>query len=48
METLFVAFSESSLGDPAPPGWVELMLGTHPSLVDRIAMARAWSERNGP
>ena len=46
METLFVAFSETSLGDPDPPGWVELMLGTHPSLEDRVAMARAWASRN--
>lgn len=48
METLFVAFSKTSLSDPDPPGWVEFVLGTHPSLEDRVAMARAWAERNGP
>jgi Zn-dependent protease with chaperone function len=48
METLFVAFSETSLGDPDPPGWFELMLGTHPSLEDRVAMARAWASLNRP
>jgi STE24 endopeptidase len=47
-ETLFVAFTQTSLGDPDPPGWVQLVLGTHPSLEDRVAMARAWSERNPP
>jgi STE24 endopeptidase len=48
MERLFVAFSTTSLGDPDPPGWVQLVLGTHPSLEDRVAMARAWAERNSP
>lgn len=48
METLFVAFSETSLGDPDPPRWVELMLGTHPSLADRVSMARAYASRSGP
>ena len=38
-------FSETSLGDPDPPGWVQLMVGTHPALADRIAMARAFAER---
>jgi STE24 endopeptidase len=47
MESLFVAFSKTSLGDPDPPGWVQLVLGTHPSLEDRVAMARAWADRNG-
>ena len=31
------------LGDPDPPGWVQLMVGTHPALADRIAMARAYA-----
>lgn len=48
MESLFVAFSDTSLGDPDPPGWVQLVLGTHPTLADRVAMARAWAERNPP
>ena len=49
LEGLMVGFSETSLGDPDPPGWAQLMLGTHPSLADRVAMARAWAERaSGP
>jgi STE24 endopeptidase len=48
LEKLMVNFSDTSLGDPDPPLWVELMLGTHPSLEDRVAMARAWADRNGP
>lgn len=43
LEELMVGFSETGLGDPDPPGWVQLVLGTHPSLADRVAMARAWA-----
>jgi len=43
LEGVMVGFAETSLGDPDPPGWVQLMLGTHPSLTDRVAMARAWA-----
>jgi len=46
LEDVMVGLAETSLGDPDPPGWVQLLLGTHPSLEDRIAMARAWAERN--
>ena len=49
LEGLMVGFSETSLGDPSPPGWAQLMLGTHPALADRVAMARVWAEREeGP
>jgi STE24 endopeptidase len=46
LEKLMVGFSETSLSDPDPPGWVRLMLGTHPSLEERVAMAQAWASRN--
>jgi STE24 endopeptidase len=45
LEGLMLGFSESGLGDPDPPSWVQLVAGTHPALVDRVAMARAWAER---
>ena len=48
LEGLMVGFSKTSLGDPDPSGWVRLVLGTHPSLADRIAMARAWDARRTP
>jgi len=48
LEELMVGFSDVSLGDPDPPGWVQLVMGTHPTLADRVAMARAWAERQGP
>lgn len=44
--SLFRDFSITSLGDPTPPGWAYAMLETHPPLLDRIEMARAWQARN--
>ena len=46
MAGLFKRFSTTSLGDPTPPGWVYVMLDTHPPLLDRIEMAEAWRARN--
>ena len=43
LEGVMLGLSEASLGDPDPPAWTQLLLGTHPALVDRIAMARAWA-----
>jgi len=40
-ESLFRRFVTANLADPRPPAW----LSTHPSLAERIAMARAWAER---
>ena len=45
LEGAMVNLAHSSLGDPDPPGWVKLLLGTHPALADRVAMAEAWSQR---
>ena len=47
LETLMVNLSRASLGDPDPPGWTQLFLGTHPTLADRVAMAHAWNQRDG-
>ncbi|MGH3065491.1 MAG: M48 family metalloprotease [Gaiellaceae bacterium] len=46
LEGVMVDFAGSSLGDPDPPAWAQAMLGTHPSLADRVAMARAWAQQN--
>ncbi len=48
LEGLMVEFGRTSLGDPDPPGWARAFLGTHPSLSERVAMARAWRERQEP
>jgi STE24 endopeptidase len=42
LEGLMVAFSKSGLGDPDPPFVAQIVFGTHPTLTDRVAMARAW------
>ena len=39
---LFEGFSKTSLGDPSPPTWAYLMLSTHPTLAQRVAMVEAW------
>jgi STE24 endopeptidase len=45
---VFRLFSETSLVQPSPPWWARTVLGTHPTLVERIAMADAWEKRGNP
>jgi len=45
LEALMVAFSKTSLGDPAPPRFAQLVFGTHPTMAERVAIAHAWSAR---
>jgi STE24 endopeptidase len=35
----------ASLADPSPPAWARILLGTHPTTLQRIAMARAFAAR---
>jgi STE24 endopeptidase len=42
---LFRGFAETSLGDPSPPTWAYVLLQTHPTLAQRVAMANAWAAR---
>ena len=44
---LFRELAATSLGDPSPPGWAQVLFGTHPTLSDRVAMADAWAARRG-
>ena len=44
---LFTGFSEQGLIDPSPPTWAYVMMETHPTMVQRIALAEAWRERAG-
>ena len=46
MRALFKRFAKTSLEQPAPPTWDYLMLENHPTLMQRIAMAERWRERN--
>jgi STE24 endopeptidase len=44
---LFREFAVTSLGDPSPPTWAYVLLDTHPTLAQRVAMADAWAARWG-
>jgi STE24 endopeptidase len=41
---LFQQFAETSLEQPNPPTWSYLFFETHPTLMQRIAMAQAWED----
>jgi len=45
---LFEKFQETSLAQPDPPTWSHLFFGTHPTLIQRIAMTRAWQREHDP
>jgi STE24 endopeptidase len=45
MATLHRRFADEGLADPDPPGWFAFLFDSHPSGLDRVAMARAWEER---
>lgn len=45
---LFTGFSEQGLIDPSPPTWAYVLMETHPTMTQRIALAEAWRERRGP
>jgi STE24 endopeptidase len=42
---LFRKFTRYDLVQPSPPGWSFVMIDNHPTVVQRIAMARAWQAR---
>jgi STE24 endopeptidase len=44
-ESLFKEFSKTSLQQPDPPTWSYIFFETHPTLMQRIAMAEAWKKR---
>ena len=48
LEGVMVALSQSSLGDPDPPVWANLIFGTHPTPMKRIGMAVAFRSRESP
>ncbi len=45
---LFVGFAETSLTNPDPPTWEYVLLGSHPSLEQRVAMVDAWQRLRQP
>jgi STE24 endopeptidase len=46
-ESLFRRFSRVNVDDPDPPRWVQLLLSDHPTLMRRIATARAFAAGTG-
>ncbi|MGI9659636.1 MAG: M48 family metalloprotease [Gaiellaceae bacterium] len=45
---LFRSFADTALQDPTPPGWAFVWLDSHPTLLQRTAMAEAWEARQAP
>jgi STE24 endopeptidase len=43
----FIDLARKSLADPRPPAWSYVLGQSHPTIVQRIAMANAWAARNG-
>jgi STE24 endopeptidase len=43
---LTLRLTRASLADPDPPTWAYVLRRTHPTAMQRIAMARAWEARN--
>jgi STE24 endopeptidase len=43
MEGLFQRFATTGLTDPSPPTGAYLTFYDHPTMMQRIAMARAWA-----
>jgi STE24 endopeptidase len=46
-ERLTRSLARASLAEPQPPGWARVLLETHPSPLERIAMSRAAALRAG-
>jgi STE24 endopeptidase len=44
---LFRRFSTTALTEPSPPTWSYVLMATHPTIAQRIAMAEAWRSRSG-
>jgi Zn-dependent protease with chaperone function len=47
VQSLFQRFGTTGLMDPSPPTAPYLVFENHPTLIQRIAMARAWARRAG-
>ena len=44
---LFRDFTAEALAEPDPPGWSYVLLDSHPTILQRIAMVEAWSAQHG-
>ena len=46
-ESVFAKFTPVDLTEPRPPTWDYVLFENHPTVIQRIAMARAWKLRHG-
>lgn len=46
MTGLFERLGRLAKAQPDPPAWDQFLFGDHPSVIQRIEMAKAWRERN--
>ena len=46
MEALWRRFANEGLADPDPPGWFSVLFDSHPTGLERVAMARAWAREH--
>ena len=44
-ESMFKKFTVYDLVQPNPPGWSYVWIDNHPTVAQRVAMARAWKAR---
>ena len=47
-EAMQARLATVNLGDPDPPRWEQILTASHPSTVERMAAARAWSRTHHP
>jgi STE24 endopeptidase len=45
---LFEGFTENALADPDPPTWDYVMLESHPTIVQRVALVETWEDQVRP
>ena len=45
-QRLFVDLAKTGLANPDPPAWAHVLLDSHPTLAQRVAMVHAWRSRN--
>jgi STE24 endopeptidase len=45
---LFEGFTTAALADPDPPTWDYVLLESHPTIVQRIALAETWEQEGRP
>jgi hypothetical protein len=45
---MFRRLSTTSQSSPDPPGWTQLLNGSHPTIMQRIEMTYAWERAQRP